>query len=335
MISFTGLSPLAPQLAAAEAEYRVQQHWSLAGPGGSNFLLVGDKGHRLYISRETQLTVVDTDSGKTIGEIRGLTDARGIALDPEGKFGYIGDGIGGTLKVFNVLTMNITSSIKIGGTPDAVVFDPVSRRVFVFDSHNKIAAVVDPSSQQVIATVPLPGRPAAAMSDGAGSVFVNLVSTSQLAQIDSRTLNAPKLTPLNPCVGPGGMAMDSAHSRIFSTCENRLMTVTDSHTGELVTTVPVGEAAKTIGFDPANGLVFSANGEGTLSVIKEESATKFSPLETVKTEPGARTMAFDPERGQLYLFSARFGQHTGPTSEELEFRPTPVPGSSVVLVLKP
>src|SRR5262249_16921391 len=128
---------------------------------------------------------------------------------------------------------------------------------------------------------------------------------------------------------------DLTHSRVFSTCENKLMAVSDSQTRDLVATVPIGEGAKTVSYDADSDLIFSANGEGSLTVIKEESPTKFVPVQTVKTEPGARTMAFDAERGQVYLFSARFGQHTGPTSEELEFRPTPVPGSSVVLVLKP
>jgi DNA-binding beta-propeller fold protein YncE len=173
------------------------------------------------------------------------------------------------------------------------------------------------------------------MADGNGSVFVNLNSTSQLARIDARTLTVAKLQSLNPCVGPSGMTMDRAHSRIFSVCENKLMAVSDSRKGELLATVPVGEGAKTVGFDSTGELVFSANGEGTLTVIKDEGGNKFSPLQTVKTAPGARTMAFDQERRQLYLVSARFGQRTGPTSEELQFRPTPVPGSAVVLVMKP
>lgn len=200
-------------------EYQVAQRWPLTGPGGSGFLLVSEKDHRLYISRDTQVTVIDTNDGKTIGEMRDLTDVRGIAIDSDGKVGYIGDGIGGTLKVFSVPMLRVTFSIKIGGTPDAVVVEPVSRRVFVFDSHNKLAVVLDPASLQVIATVKLPGRPGAAMADGNGSVFVNLVSTSQIAQIDARTLNAPKLVSLNPCVGPSGMALDAAHSRVFSTCD--------------------------------------------------------------------------------------------------------------------
>jgi DNA-binding beta-propeller fold protein YncE len=317
------------------ARFQVAQRWPLTGPGGSGFLLVSKKDHRLYLSRDTQVTVLDTNDGKAIGQMRGFTDVRGIALDPDGKFGYIGDGINGDLKVFSVPTLTVTSSIKIGGNPEAVVFEPATHRVIVFDSHNELAVVLDPSSQHVIGSVKLNGRPGAAMVDGNGSVFVNLVSTSQLARIDAQTLTIQKLQSLEPCVGPSGMAMDSAHSRIFSVCENKLMAVSDSRSGELVATAPIGEGAKTVGFDPVDGLVFSANGEGTLSVIKEAGTTMFLPVQTVKTAPGARTMAFDEEHRQLYVISARFGQRTGPTSEELEFRPTPVPGSSVVLVLKP
>jgi len=321
--------------AADSAKYQIAQRWPLTGSGGSGFILVSEKDHRLYLSRDTQVTVLDTNDGKPIAEMRDLTDARGIALDPDGKFGYISDGISGSLKVFSVPSLKVISTIKTGGTPDALVFEPASHRIMVFDSHNKVAVVLDPSSLQVIGTVKLAGRPGAATADGNGSVFVNLVSTSQLARIDARTLTTQKIESLKPCIGPSGMAMDREHSRIFSVCENKIMVVSDSGTGELVATASIGEGAKTVGYDATDSLIFSANGEGTLSVIKEDGAAKFSPVQTVKTAPGARTMAFDHEHRQLSLVSARFGQRTGPTSEELEFRPTPVPGSSVVLVMKP
>jgi DNA-binding beta-propeller fold protein YncE len=330
------LQPALVSVVAAEdsAGYRILERWPLAGPGGSGFLLVGETDHRLYISRDTQVTVLDTNNGKTVGVMQGLTDARGIALDPENKFGYIGDGISGSLKIFSVPGLKLISSVNIGGTVDAVVVDPVTHRIFAFDTHNKIAAVVDPVSLKMTGTVKLPGRPAAAVADGDGFVLVNLASTGQLERIDARTLTPRSLSPLGPCVGPSGMTLDSAHSRVFTACENKLLAVSDSRTGELVATVPVGEGARSVGYDPADELVFSANGEGSLSVIKEVNATEFSLIDTVKTDPGARSAVFDPDRGQLYLVSAKFGQHPGPTSEELEFRPTPVPGSSVVLVMK-
>ena len=329
--------PMLSVVAAADdlPAFQVSQRWPLSGPGGSDFLLVSNKDHRLYISRDTRVTVLDTNTGATTGEIEGLTDVHGIALDPEGRFGYIGDGISGTLKVFSVPTLKLAFSIKIGGTADAVVVDPITHRVFVFDTHNNNAVIIDPSSQQVVGTLKLPGRPAAAVAEEDGSVLVNLVSTSQLARIDARTLTTQKLEPLKPCVGPSGIALDLDHSRVFSVCENSIMAVSDSHTGELVTTVPVGVGAKTASFDPANHLVFSANGEGTLTVIREDSAAAFSPIQTIKTDPGTRIVAFDSDRRQLYLLSAKYGQRTGPTSEELQFRPTVIPGSAVVLVIKP
>ena len=329
-----GRSMAFAEAAESVPQYQVSQRWPLPGSGGSNFLIVSAKDHRLYLSRENQVTVLNTDDGSVQGAISGLTDVRGIAIDSEEKFGYIGGGIDGTLKVFSVPTLKVTSSVKIGGTPEAVVADPATHRVFVFDSHNDEAVVVDPVALKVIGTIKLPGRPASAIAGGDGLIYVNLGSTSQLAQINARTLTL-QLKSLAPCVGPSEIALDSEHARLFSVCENKLLAISDSHSGELQTALPIGEGARTVAFDPSDGLAISANSDGTLTVVKETSGMDFQAVETVKTEPGARTLGFDSAHRQLYLISSKFGQRSGPTSEELQFRPTPIPNSSVVLVMKP
>jgi len=321
--------------ADSATRYHVSQRWPLAGAGGWNFIFVSDHNHRLYVPRDTRITVVDTNSGLPVAEIKGLTDARGIALDPEDNVAYVTDGITGTLKVFSLSTLNLTSSVTTGGAPEAVVFEPTTRHIFTFDTHTNAALVIDPSSFQITQRIKLPGRPTGASVDGKGSVFVNLESTSQVARIDARTFKLQETISLAPCVGPSGIALDLKRSYVFSTCENKMMAVTDGSNGKLVATIPVGEGAKTVGFDERDELVFSANADGTLSVIKEDAPARFIPVQTVATEPGARIMTFDSDRQQLYLLSSKFGQRTEPTSEELQFRPTPVPGSAVVLVIKP
>lgn len=343
-LSFVLLILLAASLAALhgfanaadnETQYHVAQRWPLAGSGGWNFVFVSERSHQLFVPRDTRISVLDTDTGSPVSEIKGLTDARGLALGPEGKVAYVSDGVTGTLKVFNLSTLDLTASIKTGGTPEAVVYEPTTHRVFTFDSHTDAALVIDPSSLHVTQTLKLPGRPAGASVDGKGAVFVNLESTSQVARIDARTLTLQETVPLAPCVGPSGIALDLRHSYVFSVCENKMMAVSDMSTGKLVATVPVGEGAKTVALDERDDLVFSANADGTMTVIKHDAAGRFVPAQTVTTEPGARIMTFDSDRQQLYLLSSKFGQRTGPTSEELQFRPTPVPGSAVVLVIKP
>ncbi len=317
------------------ADYHVSQRWKLAGTGESGFILLSEKEHRLYIPRSTRITVIDTDNGSQVGEVQGLTDARDVALDPNGKLGYVCDGITGTVRSFDRSTFQLVASVQVEGTLEALVFEPKTFRLLAFDTHNKVVAVINPADLRIIARLTLPGRPATALADGAGSVFVNLSSSSQLARIDARTIKLQQVTSLSPCVGPSGMAIDLVHAYVLSVCENKKMVVVDSRTGGLLATVPVGEGARTVEVDAKDDSIFSANGEGTLTVIKRDAAGKYSPSETVKTEPGARTVAFDPDHQQLYLLSAKFGQRTEPTSEELQFRPTPVPDSSVVLVIRP
>jgi DNA-binding beta-propeller fold protein YncE len=317
---------------ASDTKYRVLQQWPLRGEGGWNYMVVGSEPHLLYISRDTRMTVIDTRTGKTAGEITGLADARGIAFDPGRNVGYISDGIAGVVHVFDLRTLHLVSSIVLGGTLDAIVFEPTTHLVFVFNTHSRTAAVIDPSSNRVTARISLPGRPAIAAADGKGSVFVNIVSAGELARIDARSLKMHGVWPLNSCVGPTGLAIDANRGRVFSVCENKKMVVSDASTGKLVSSLPIGEGAKGVAFDGGHDLIFSSNGEGSLTIIRENSSDNFSVIQTLPTQPGARAMALDPGTGQLYLVSARFGQRTG-TSEELQFRPAPIRGTVVVLVV--
>jgi DNA-binding beta-propeller fold protein YncE len=328
-----GFTTVAGQTADPVAKYRVSQRWPLTGTGGWSFLVVDDAAHRLYVPRDTRVTILNTNNGNTVGEIKGLTDVRGIALDSNSDLGYVSDGIAGTVHVFNRSTLRLVSSIVVGGIPDAIVFEPATHRLLVFNTHTKSVVFIDTSSLRIVKTLALPGRPAVAISDGTGSVFVSLVSTNQLAKVDAKMLTLQSVWPLGPCVGPSGVALDSTRVRIFSVCENKEMTVSDGRNGDVVATVQIGEGAKTVAFDETEKLVFSANAEGTVTVIKEDSPDKFSQVQLLETEPGARTMAFDPEHRQFYVVSAKFGQRTEPTSEELQFRPAPVPDSAAVLVI--
>jgi DNA-binding beta-propeller fold protein YncE len=327
-----GFATLAGRAADAVDRYRVSQRWPLSGTGGWSFLVVDDAAHRLYVPRDNRLTILNTNNGVPVGEINGLTDVRGLALDPNGELGYVSDGIAGTVHVFNRSTLRLVSSIVVGGIPDAIVFEPITHRLLVFDTHNKSVASIDTSSLRIVGTLSLPGKPAVAISDGAGSVFVSLVSTSQLAKIDARTLTLQSVWQLGACVGPSGIAFDPTSVRVFSVCENKKMVVSDGR-GNVVATLPIGEGAKTVVFDGAENLILSANAEGTVTAIKEATPDKFSQVQLLPTEPGARTMAFDPEHRRFYVVSAKFGQRTEPTSEELQFRPAPVPDSAAVLVI--
>jgi hypothetical protein len=318
---------------ALDGPYRVVAQWPLMGEGGWNHMVDDPVAHLLYIPRDNRVTVLDTHTGAIVGEIDGMIDVRAIALDSAGLQGFISDGVTGAVHVFDRSTLKLVSSIMIGGTVEAIVFEPVTKTLIVFDTHNATAAIVDTSSFRKTATIPLPGRPATAVVDGKGSVFVNLSSTGKLAHIDAKSLKLAAVWSLLPCVGPSGLAIDVAHERAFSVCENKQMVVSDISTGKVVAEVAVSEGAKAAGFDSSRYLVFASSGEGALTVIREDAPDRFSVQQTVSTQPGTRTMAVDSLANRVYMVSAKFGQRSGPTSEELQFRPTPIAGTVVVLVV--
>ena len=316
-----------------KGSYTVLAQWPLDGAGSWRSLVNDRSAHLLYVVRNDRITVIDTAKGSTAGEVLGLSDARAVALDPDGKLGYVSDGITGNLHVFDRLSRTLITTIVIGGTPDAVILEPTTRRLFVFNAHSSTVAVVDLKSGRVAATITLPGRAASAVTDGKGSVFVNLNSTSQVSKLDAPSLKVMSTWSLSPCSGPSALEVDESGTRLFSVCENRLLVVSDVNKRQVVSSAAIGEGARGVAFDPTERLLFTSNADGSLTVLRYAETGAVSMTQTVKTQPGSRLLAFDSESGRLYLVAAKFGQRPGPTSEELEFRPTVSPGSAAIVVI--
>jgi DNA-binding beta-propeller fold protein YncE len=326
------LFPCAAPAADASA-YRVLRHWHVGGSGGWRDMVVDVRAGRLYIARNDRITVLDIVSGSTVGEITGLTDPRGIALLPDGARGYVSDGTSGIIHLFDARTLQLLKPVSIGGVPDELALDPSTLRLFAFDVHKPEVVVLNAKSGEVLGRIPLPGQPAGAVVAAGNTIYVNLLSTGEVARIDTVNLKLGHAWPLSPCVGPSAMAIDSAQNRLFSVCENRMVAVSDAVTGKLIETAPIGEGAHAVAYDDKRRQVFTANGEGSVTVLAEGSPNQFSVLETLKTEPGTRMLALNPKFHDLYVVAAKFGQRPGPTSEELEFRPTIVADSTEVLVI--
>ncbi|HEY1899496.1 MAG TPA: hypothetical protein VGG49_06875 [Steroidobacteraceae bacterium] len=218
--------------------------------------------------------------------------------------------------------------------PDCIVYDPVGKRVFTFDGRSKDVTVLDAKTLAVVATIPVPDKPEFAQDDLAGHIFVNIESESgQMVVIDSRTLAVQATWPLPGCSSPSGLAIDRRHHRLFSVCEDNVMVITNGETGAQVAQVPIGKGPDAAAYDARRGLVFSSNGEGTLTVVRQKSADHYSVLDTVQTQAGARTMALDPDNGRVYLVTAEFGPMPAPTAAQPRQRPVQVPGSFTVLVV--
>jgi DNA-binding beta-propeller fold protein YncE len=313
--------------------YHLLHRYKLGGDGFWDYLRMDPAARRLYISHGTHVVVMNADSGTVVGDIPKTNGVHGIALAPELGRGFTSNGRDTTVTIFDLKSLAVLGVVKVTGAgPDAILYDPASRRVFTFNGRGGNATAIDAAAGTVAGTIDLGGKPEFAVSGGDGRIYVNLEDKSQLLAIDSKSLAILSRWPLAPGEEPSGLAIDLEHQRLFSGCGNKQMAVLDAKTGKLVATLPIGQGVDATAFDPGTGLAFSSNGEGTLTVIHEDDADHFRVVETVPTQRGARTMALDPTTHEVYLATAEFGPPPAATAQNPHPRPTILPGTFVILV---
>jgi YVTN family beta-propeller protein len=296
-------------LAAAQAPgYHVIKKIPIPGQGGWDYLTVDESARRLYVSHSTQVDVLDVDSGAIVGKIENTPGVHGIAIAPESGRGFISCGQSGTVKIFDLKTLKSIDDVKVGTKPDAIIYDPATQRVLAFNGASNSASAIDAATGKVAGTVDLGGGPEFAAADGNGLVFNNLEDESLVLKIDSRKLAVLEKWPTAPCASPSSMAMDRKNRRLFVGCRSKVMAVVNAETGKVITTMPIGDHVDATAYDPDTQLIFNSNGEGTITVVRQESADKYSVAETVKTLPRAKTMALDSKTKQLFLSTAESGQ---------------------------
>jgi YVTN family beta-propeller protein len=320
--------------ALAEGRMQVLKRWPVGGTGGWDYLTL-DAGHRLFLSRGTRVDVVDTRSGQLIGAIDNTQGVHGIALAADLHRGFTSNGKADSVTVFDTDSLKTIQEVAVSGhNPDAILYEPIGKHVFTFNGRSKDVTVLDASSLKIIATLPVPDKPEFAVSDGAGHIFVNIESDpGQMLVIDSRKLTVAATWPLAGCASPSGLAIDRARHRLFSVCDGKVMAVTNAEDGSQVARVSIGEGPDAAAFDDKRRLVFSSNGDGTLSVVRQDSADRYRVIDTVQTQRGARTMALDAADGHVYLVTADFMPAAAPTAEQPRPRPTPTPGSFTILTV--
>jgi YVTN family beta-propeller protein len=334
MLAFA--APLHAATPTTPHAFHVESQWNVGGKGGWGFLCLDTSTHQLYIPRTDHVMVVDTITGKVSGEVEGLTNVRNIALDDSGKYGYVTDvtdGTAGFVRVFDRSTLEVVTSVATGLIPYSIVFDPTTKSIFVFNSRGRSATIIDATTNQVVATIPLGGRPGSAVTDGKGNVFVALPALSQIARIATTARQVTASWQLASCTGPAGLAIDSTRRQLFTVCENHKLVAVNSDTGHVsqIGDAPVNSGDMT--FNSRRNMLFLADASGTLTIFHRDSPEKYSILQKVKTQPGARTMTVSQQDDRAYLVTSKFGRNTGPVSEELQFRPTPVPGTFSVIVV--
>lgn len=318
----------------AEHEYQLKQKFVIGGDGGWDYLTYDPAGKRLFVSRGTRVQVVDPAKGTVIAEIPNTTGVHGIALAEDLGKGFTSNGRENTVTVFDLKTLKETSKIKLDGAenPDAILYDPATKRVFTFNGRSKNSSVIDATNNTVLATIPLDGKPEFAAADGKGMVYVNIEDKSELTSIDAKKAAVVKTWPLTGCEEPSGLAMDRKHRRLFSGCGNKVMAIVNADDGKVITTVPIGQGVDANGFDPVHELAFSSNGDGTLTVVHEDSPEKFSVIQNAQTQRGARTMAVDTNNHDVYLVTAEFDEQP-PAEGQTRPRRTMKPGTFTLLVM--
>ena len=322
-----------PVLAAAGPGYHVINSYKLGGIGGWDYLIADPDSRRVYITRGSHVMVVDADSGKVVGDIADTPGVHGVALAPELGKGFTSNGGENMVSVFDLKTLKTLSKIKVGERPDAILYDPHSKRVFTFNAKSEDTTAVDAEKGTVAGTIPLGGKPEFAASDGKGDMFVNIEDKGEIVSFDPVKLTVKARWKLAGCEEPSGLGFDRKHRRLFPTCGNKVMPVVNADNGKIVQTVAICDGPDAGGFDDDNQLAFASCGDGTLTVIKEESPDKYSVAENATTKKRARTMTFDSKTHQVYLVTAEFGTAAAPTADQPHPRPPMVPDSFELFVM--
>jgi YVTN family beta-propeller protein len=322
-------------LSAGPSGYHISRQVKLGGDGGWDYLTVDSQARRVYISRGTHVMVVDADTATVVGDIPNTPGVHGIAIVPELNKGFTSNGREGTSTIFDLKTLKELGRVTVGKNPDAIAYDPASKRVFTFNGGSQDATAIDAKTGTVAGTIPLGGKPETGVADEKGHIYVNVEDKDEIVAVDSNKLTVEAHWSLAPGKEPSGLAIDRKHRRLFAGCGgSNTMVVVNADNGKVVASLPIGVGVDACGFDPETGYAFSSNGrDANLTVVHEDSPDKFSVVENVSTQRGARTMALDTKTHQVYLVTAEYGPAPAPTTAQPRPRPQMIPGSFTLLIV--
>ncbi len=320
---------------SAETGYHVTKRFTLGGDGRWDYLQFDPAGQRLFIARDNRVMVVDPVKGTLLAEIPGLNGAHGIALAEEAGRGFATSGRDAMVTMFDWKTLKVLGKIAVEPGDDAVLYDPSTKRIVTFNGGSRSASEIDPASGRAIGRILLDGSPEFGVAAGDGRLYVNLEDKAEVAEINTNVMRVVRRWSIAPCDSPTGLAIDRAHHRLFSGCGNRLMAISDAEGARLIATLPIGEGVDGCAFDPGTQLAFASNGDGTLTVVHEDTPDTFRVVANVVTRGGARTLALDETTHRIFTATADLGPPPAPTKDQPRPRPSVVPGTFTLLVLEP
>lgn len=319
-------------LAQSSSGYRVVKTFHVASPGGWDYPAADPASKKLYLSHGSQVNILDKETGDSLGIISNTTGVHGIAFVHSLAKGYTSNGRLNNVTVFDLSTGKVLKQIATGKNPDWIFYESFSKKIITSNHSGGDLSVIDPVTDSVVATIPVTGNALETiMSDNAGKIFVSAEDKSEIAVVDMMKYAVIHHWPLSPGEGPTGLAIDVATKRLFSGCD-KLLIVMDATNGNIIDKLPIGDGCDGVAFDPAARLIFTANGEGTVTVIKEISADKFKVIDNIPTKKGARTITLDEQTRTLYLPAGDY--EPLPANAPEGTRPKIIPGSFQVLVLR-
>jgi DNA-binding beta-propeller fold protein YncE len=316
-----------------ETGYKVQARYPVPGDGGFDYVTIDSATRRVYLSHGTQVDVVDADSGKAVGTIPDTPGVHGVALAPEFKHGFTSNGRENKVSMFDPATLQLIKKIDVGQGPDGIYYDPITKRVFTNNHGSHDISAIDAKTGEVVGTVKAQGDGEQAIIGGDGLIYVNSEDTAEVVAFDPKSLEVKKRFPIGIAKTPTGLAYDAKTNRLFIGTRNEpKVVVMDAATGKVINNYPIGKGVDYAAFDPQAKLIFFSCGDGTLSIYHEKSADEYEDAGEVKTQPSAKTMAFDPKTKKIFLSAAEYVE-TPASDPSQRPRRSVKPGSFVVLVV--
>ena len=315
--------------------HKIIKKISVVGEGGWDYLAVDEIAQNLFLSHGNVVNVINLRTDEIVATISDTKGVHGIAIANDLNKGFISNGRDTSITVFDLSKLTIIEKVKIKGiNPDAILYDQFSHKVFAYNGRSNDATVLDANTNKIISTIKLSGKPEFSVTDGKGNIYVNIEDKSSIAVIDATTLKIKNTWSIAPGEEPTGLAFDAKHERLFAVCDNKMMVVVNAENGKIITTVPIGEGCDGVSFDQVKGIIFSSNGEGTVTVIKQEAENIYKVVETISTQKGARTITLNKTTHQIYLPVAEYGARPEPTKENPNPRPVTKPNTFCVIAIE-
>ena len=333
-ITIIAATSLLSILATAQGGYKVLTSFPLAETGveGWDYVTLDGAARRLYISHSSKVEVVDADSGKHVGVIPDTPGVHGIAIAKGMDRGFTSNGRENKVSIFNTKTLALIEKIEVGKGPDGIYYDEGTKRVFTNNHGSNDITAIDAATGKVVGTIKVEGNGEQTVAGKKGMLLTNIEDTHEVVMYDPKALTVKSRWKIEGGETPTGLAIDNKHDRLFVTCRSKVMVVMDSLTGKKIASFPIGANVDWAEFDTSTQNVFVSNGDGTLNIFHQKSADDYEDMGALKTQPSAKTMAFDAKTKRIFLPAAEMVDVPA-TTPGGRARKSVKPGSFTILVV--